>query len=189
MWKGRALVRYYYWTSTYTNYDISEDLLTTPVMQDFHTPLRLNSDTATRQVWWPRVDVRTDRTAGSPTPYWWLGATINLVVVWDANSSYPEVPWGIGLRDSRVMGGVSLIPRAMTYDSAFDTVVSFYPEGGVLELEGQRKGLGGEVIPQVIGEVWGFDNYGVLDGSHGSHVVRKLSVVSSVLWSSTAPPA
>lgn len=180
----RTIVKHYYWTSTNTNYTVSEDILTTPVMQDFHSPLRLNSDTVTRQVWFPRLDVRTDRSAGAPTPYWWVGSTVNLVVVWDVTSSFPAVNVGVGARDTRIMGFVSLIPEPHTYDSSFDTTVTFRGPAGGLVLEEKRKGLGGEVIPQVIGEIWGFDNHGVLDQTHGSHVVTRLSMLSSVLWAS-----
>jgi hypothetical protein len=185
MW---GVVSYHYWTETNTNYVISENLLTTPVMQDFHPAVRSNRDTAIRSVWYPRVDVRTDRSAGSPTPYWWLGATIYLVVVWDPTSSFPPVPINEGIADPAVMGHVSLVPEAMTYDSAFDTVVVFRPQQGVLNLEGKRAGLGGDVTPQVIGEIWGFDHYGVLNQSHGAHCVIDLSMTSRVLWSSTVPP-
>jgi hypothetical protein len=181
-------VKFYYWTETNTNYTVSENILSTPVMQDFHSPLRQNDDTVTRQIWFPRVDVRTDRTSGAPTAYWWVGSTVNLVVVWDVASVFPAVNINEGAADTRVMGTVSLVPRAMTYDSSFDTVVNFYPEGGPLVLQEHRKGQGGEVIPQVIGEIWGFDNYGVLDTSHGSHVVTRLSMISRVLWASDAPP-
>jgi hypothetical protein len=182
------MAKFHYWTETNTNYTVSEDILSTPVMQDFHTPLRQNNDTVTRQLWFPRVDVRTDRSAGAPTPYWWVGATINLVVVWDVNSSFPSVNISVGGGDPRVMGTLSLIPAPHTYDSSFDTTVTFRGPAQGLNLEGQRKGLGGEVIPQVINKVWGFDNYGVLDTSHGSHVVTKLSMISRVLWSSDVPP-
>lgn len=185
---GWAIVRYHYWTESNTNYVISEDILTTPVMQDVHQATRSNRDTVTRSIWYPRVDVRTDRSAGAPTPYWWVGSTIYLIVVWDADSSFPAVPVNIGDGDPRNMGVVSLVPQAMTYDSSFDTVVTFRPQQGVLNLEGQRAGLGAESIPQVIGEIWGFDHYGVLDQSHGSHAVIDLSMISRVLWSSTTPP-
>lgn len=183
------MVKYAYWTETNTNYAVTEDLLTTPVMQDFHSPLRLNSDTVIRSLWFPRVDVRTDRASGAPTAYWWLGATINLVVVWDVNSSFPAVNINVGAADTRTMGTVSLVPRAAFYDSSFDTVVTFAPEDGGLDLKGRRKGLGADVVPQVIGEVWGFDNYGVLNQSHGTHVVIHMSMISRVLWESDqAPP-
>lgn len=189
MKKGHRVVRFHYWTETNTNYDIAEDLLVHPTMQDVHQATRSNRDTATRSIWYPRVDVRTDRSAGAPTPYWWVGSTIYLAVVWDVDSSFPEVPINVGAGDPRIMGTVSLVPEAVIYDSSFDTAVTYRPQQGVLDLEGQRAGLGAESIPQVIGEVWGFDNYGVLDNSHGSHVVKKLSMISRVLWSSTVPPA
>lgn len=182
-------MKFYYWTETNTNFVTSTGILAHPIMEDFHSVIRQNDDTVTRQVWFPRLDVRTDRTSGAPTAYWWLGATVDLVVVWDINSTFPEVNINDGAGDTRVMGTVSMVPRAMTYDSSFDTVVSFYPEGGPLILEEKRKGLGGEVIPQVIGECWGFDHYGVLDASHGSHVVTDWSCISRVLWASDAPPA
>jgi hypothetical protein len=184
MW---VIVQTYYWTETNTNYTVAQDITTTPVMQDFHSPAFLNSDTVRRQEWFPRLDVKTDRTSGAPTPYWWLGATVNLVVVWDADSSFPAVNINEGLGDTRTMGTVSLVPRAMTYDSSFDTVVTWAPEDGGLILEKSRKGLGADLVPQVIGELWGFDNYGVLNNSHSSHVVTHMSIISRVLWSTTAP--
>jgi len=182
------VTKYFYWTDTNTNFTVSSDITTSPIMQDFHNPLRLNSDSVKESLWFPRLDVRTDRTAGAPTPYWWVGATVNLVVVWDVDSSFPAVNDNVGAGDPRNMGTVSLVPRAMTYDSSFDTVVTWAPEDGGLRLESRRKGLGADVIPQVIGELWGFDNYGVLDNAHSTHVVTKFSMISRVLWESDQPP-
>ncbi len=173
----------YIWTETNTNYIIPGNFLTAPVMQDFHPAPVTTGDTMRRSIWWPRVDVRVDRATGAPTAYWWLGSTINLAVVWDENSSFPQVNANSGLRDTRNVGTCSLIPRAVVYDSTFAVTVTYYLEGGPLELESQRKGHGGEDVPQVIGEVWGFDHYGVFDGSHGTHVVAGLSMISAVLWS------
>jgi len=182
-------VKYHYWTETNTNYTVGESIVGSPTMQDTHTTLRLNSDTVIRSVWNPRLDVRTDRASGAPTPYWWVGATVSLVVVFDFDSSFPLVNINLGGGDPRTMGHVRLVPRAMTYDSSFDTVVTFYPEGGPLNLEGRRKGSGADIIPSVQGYCWGFDNYGVLDFSHSTHTVTRWSNTSRVLWASDQAPA
>lgn len=179
---------YHYWTETNTNYTVSEDLLLHPTMQDFHPAVRSNRDTVVRSIWFPQVHVRVDRAAGAPTPYWWCGAKANLVVVWDSDSSFPEVPTNEGIGDPRVMGVCQMTQATTIYDSTFASVTTFQGPREGLNLEGKRAGLGADLVPQVIGEVWAFDNYGVFDQSHGTHVVVRLSMISRVLWSSTVAP-
>lgn len=181
---------YYYWTETNTNFTCgtTDDLLTTPIDQDLHIPLRSSSDAVVRSEWFPRVDVQSNRTSGAPTPYWWVGSTVNLVVVWDPDSSFPFVNIQEGAADTRTMGTVSLNPVPHVYDSSFDEAVTYQcPQQGLI-LHTGRKGIGGDVTPTVHGQVWAFDNYGVFDGSAGTHVVRKLSMISRVLWGTHVPP-
>jgi hypothetical protein len=183
------VTKYFYWTSTNTNYRITEDMLVAPVDQDLHTPLRSNADTVIESHWYPRVDVVIPKATSGLTPYWWLGSTIYLNVVWDVDSTFPAVPIDIGARDPRVMGAVSLNPVPMIYDTGFDASVIYRcPEDG-LKLKSRRKGSGADIIPTVHGQVWGFDHYGVLNGSHSAVDVRYLSMISSVLWGTDVPPA
>jgi hypothetical protein len=184
MW---SIVKHFYWTGTNTNYRITEDMVTTPVDQDLHTPLRLNSDTVYRSFWWPRVDVTIPKSTSGLTPYWWLGSTVYLNVIWDVDSSFPFVPVNEGSNDPRIMGTVSLVPQTMVYDTGFDVTVVYAPGRGGLELEDRRKGAGADIIPTVHGQVWGFDHYGVFENLFVGHDVRYLSMISRVLWASDDP--
>ena len=181
MW---ALVKHFYWTSTNTNYRITEDMVTTPVDQDIHFPLRLNSDTVYRQFWWARVDVTIPKATSGLTPYWWLGSTVYLNVIWDVDSSFPAVPINEGASDPRIMGCVSLEPSTVIYDSNFNATVTYAGPRQGLMLEDRRKGSGADIIPAVHGQVWGFDHYGVFENLFTGHDVRYLSTISRVLWAS-----
>lgn len=182
------MVKYKYWTETNTAYRITEAMTSVPVDQDLHFPLRLNSDTVVRSIWFPRVDVTIAKSTSGLTPYWWLGSTCNLVVVWDEDSSFPAVDINEGAGDPRVMGTVSMNPVPTVYDSTFDVTVSFRcPEQGLI-VESRRKGLGADIVPCVHGQVWAQDHYGVMDSLFSTHDVRYLSMISRVLWESDQPP-
>lgn len=180
--------KYFYWTSTNTNYRISEDMTTTPVDQDFHFPIRSNADTVIESWWFPRVDVVVPKATSGLTPYWWLGSTVYLNVVWDVDSSFPAVPINDGDRDPRVMGNYSLTPVPMIYDSGFDASVIFRGPPQGLRLKSRRRGSGADIVPCVHGQVWGFDHYGVFETLFHTVDVRYLSMTSSVLWETDVPP-
>jgi hypothetical protein len=176
---------YHHWTGVTTaRLAVTQDLLTTPLLDDYHIALRNNDDMYERSIWFPRVDVLVTVNAGSPVPQWWIGSYVNFTVVFDTDQTSPVLD--ITSLDPRLLGFTSLQPVCTVINSAGDHVVTYKaPEQG-LQLRGNRKGTAG-IQPAVSGQLGGFDHFNVLELGSGTHVNIAYTCASRVLWGSTSP--
>lgn len=169
-----------YWTELYENdYGISQDLTASPIVME-HLATGSSSDSILRSVWFPRLDVYYDSTAGAPIDYWWIGAIVNLMIVWDPDGLVPIT--NVPDESPSHVASFSLDPVFQAVTTTGKRVVSFQgPKEGCV-VETSRKGHGAGVNPGLLGELWAFDHTTVFLTGSNSHVNISFGCISRALW-------
>lgn len=181
------MAKYHYWTDV--RMDDSEGGLPAPDPNVGVTQAtRLDTDTLLRALWAWKLTAWFDTGGSGNAPvYWWCGAYVRSVLVWDPLNLGDE--FDVGDNSPEIIGwDLSQATPFVITPSPGRTAVIWQQSVGVTDVHAIRKGLGTGTKPAVNTQLWPTDHHGVFAGTYGSHVSFSVEGVLRALWASDQPP-